>query len=340
MARMTILIVILLTALFNFSCDTTEPLTNGGNNVDTTSHEFNWAIDTIGGLSSNLNDVWGIDENNVYAVGLVILSLSPFNVANIMHWDGAEWRKIEYLEGTLFSIYGFEKNDIWVCGYWRVDDNAYALISHWDGVEWRTWKFNEFPGLNSIWGTSSQNMYAVGTEGTILHYNGNAWQKMSSGITEELREIWGINDREIYAVGNSRTTFNGIILKFNGQQWIKINDHTFRPDKPSGELLSVWGGSSNRFYVDRFMGHDTTWALVDWPRDNTLIDDIFGSAENNIFAVGSFDLIMHYNGNTFHRYHFYKKPSGGRLKGIFATQSHVFIVGSSQEFKGVVYRGF
>jgi hypothetical protein len=35
--------------------------------------------------------------------------------------------------------------------------------------------------LMSVWGTSSNDVYAVGSNGTILHYDGTAWSQMASG---------------------------------------------------------------------------------------------------------------------------------------------------------------
>lgn len=321
-----------------FTCNPVEPPPDNNDNLpDTTSHEFSWEIDTIGMFQSSLFDVWGTDKNNIYAVGFVYLSYSPYHATNIMYWNGSNWNPIDYLEGDLISIYGFGKSDIWVCGAWMIDNNAYALISHWNGDRWQTWKFNQYPALLSIWGTSSQNMYAVGDKGLILKYNGLNWQQISTNISQNLYEIYGISENEIYAVGNSYPDFKTIVLKYNGLGWKKPVENI--SGKPQGELASLWGSKSNKFYIDIYSGYDSTWTIFGWPNDNTFIDKIRGTGENNIFAVGSFDLIMHYNGTSFKRYDFYKKPNGGRLFGIYAAEKSVFIVGS-ENAKGIVYRGF
>src|SRR6185436_9563068 len=41
------------------------------------------------------------------------------------------------------------------------------------------------------WGTSTDNVWAVGSGGTILHWNGMAWSFFDSGTTETLVDIWG-----------------------------------------------------------------------------------------------------------------------------------------------------
>ena len=41
----------------------------------------------------------------------------------------------------------------------------------------------------AVWGTSSNDVFAVGDSGTILRYNGSAWSAMTSGTTECLNGI-------------------------------------------------------------------------------------------------------------------------------------------------------
>jgi hypothetical protein len=315
-----------------------NPVIPPDNLPDTTSHEIVWQIDTIGGWQSRFFDIWGTDENNVYAVGLVYISLDPYQVASIMHWDGSNWTPINYAEGILKSIFGFDKDNIWACGYWQVDNRTYALITHWDGNAWTTWKMDQYPALNAVWGTSSSNLFVCGADGTILKYNGIKWDKMTTNVTESLRCIWGNSKNEIYAVGNTFDTYSWVILKYNGSTWKKIKESSNAPEKPIGELTTVWTCKTNSYYTNEFIGKDTSWSLFGWPEDNTLIDQVRGSGENNIFAVGSFDLIMHYNGSTFRRYDFYKKPAGGRLYGIYIAGKKVFIAGVAN-YRAIVYRG-
>ena len=79
------------------------------NGTDTTSHNFIWTADTLGVYPSYLHGVWGTDLNNVYAVGLIIYSYSPYTFTGIIHWDGTKWTSMDYHEGWLNSIYGFGK---------------------------------------------------------------------------------------------------------------------------------------------------------------------------------------------------------------------------------------
>jgi len=252
--------ILILSLITGINCKK-NPVTPPDNLPDTTSHEISWEIDTIGGWQSRFNDIWGTDENNVYAVGTVFLSLDPYKVTNIMHWDGNKWEAIDYLEGDISGIYGFDKNNIWICGDWQVDDKAYALIGYWNGSKWQTWKFNEYPNLSSIWGTSSNNLYACGANGTILRYDGKNWNKITTNVTESLRSIWGNSENEIYAVGNTFDTYSWVVLKYDGSTWKKVKESSNTPEKAVGELTTIWTCKSNTYYTNEFIGKDTSWSL-------------------------------------------------------------------------------
>lgn len=56
-------------------------------------------------------------------------------------------------------------------------------------------------GLESVWGSSSSDVFAVGVDGIILHYDGSAWSVMNSGTSDELYGVWGSSSTDVFAVG-------------------------------------------------------------------------------------------------------------------------------------------
>jgi len=86
-------------------------------NLDTTSHEFSWEIDTLSSptvIQILPHAIWGSDTDNVYMVGH-----SDGYEARIWHWNGSIWRAFEDLTAfgmTPTDIFGFSENDIWIVG--------------------------------------------------------------------------------------------------------------------------------------------------------------------------------------------------------------------------------
>ena len=87
--------------------------------------------------------------------------------------------------------------------------------------------------LNGIWGAASDDIFAVGDNGTILHYDGSSWSSMTSGTTENLNAIHGVSGSSILAAGD-----NGTILHYDGSSWTSMTSGT------TENLLSVFYLSS------------------------------------------------------------------------------------------------
>jgi len=66
--------------------------------------------------------------------------------------------------------------------------------------------------LNDVWGSSANDIFAVGSGGTILHYNGSNWSAMTSGTIQGLNAVWGSSANDIFAVGSG-----GTILHYTSQ---------------------------------------------------------------------------------------------------------------------------
>jgi len=134
------IIIVILEIIYISSCQrSTEPLINNPG-PDTTSHNFTWTADTIyaeDAYQIYLYDIWGTDENNVWAVGH-----SEKLRYRIWHYDGKTWSNVYvpafYHVPTYREIFGFGENDFWIVGYGVKTniDSAVGYILHYDG-EWR-----------------------------------------------------------------------------------------------------------------------------------------------------------------------------------------------------------
>lgn len=113
-----------------------------------------------------------------------------------------------------------------------------GTILHYDGAAWTGMASGTTKTLNGVWGTSADNVYAVGTGGSILHYDGTSWTAMTSGTAETLNGVWGATSSDVFAVGD-----NGSILHCNGATWAAMVSDT------SIDLKSVCGTTSTDVYA-------------------------------------------------------------------------------------------
>ncbi len=124
-----------------------------------TSHDYTWQEYTIGDFGI-LYDVWGTDENNVYAVGDININNEYYGV---LHYDGSSWDVVVDTVGGS-AIYGFGPEDIWVIGgaVYHYTDNKWVRLDasvnngHITILDDILFRNNPY---TSIWGTSSSNLY-------------------------------------------------------------------------------------------------------------------------------------------------------------------------------------
>lgn len=306
----------------------TDPLTVS--TLAPTSHNYTWQEYIIGdnlGFSSNaLYDVWGTDENHVWAVGGVRINGTQYGV---LYWNGTEWIPDSTAGG--YAIYGFNNSDIWTVG---------GAVYHYDGVKWNridgyssngqgfpldSVLFYSMP-YTSIWGTSSNNLYLGNQWGKIIHWDGKKGSVVFS--TDKLIwDLWGTDENNIYAATGELYQFTGELFHFNGSNWSSIrtggvgniSTNTFGP------FSSVWGTKNNELYLQAKYIESRTGNKWNYEELCPLfMKKITGTNSNNIFACGSRGVIKHFNGINWITY---EGITNIYLNGIFATEQKVFIVG-------------
>ena len=152
--------------------------------------------------------------------------------------------------------------------------------------------------LNDVWGTSANEVFAVGAQETILFFNGTDWSVVNSlGNGVALRDVSGNSKSNVYAVGDG-----GIAKYFDGNSW----------GDPVGfintgaNLNGVWVSSGGEVFIVGEMPppggtavilHYTgaAWELQESDTGNTL-EAVWGNSETDVFAVGALGTILHYDG--------------------------------------------
>ena len=129
--------------------------------------------------------------------------------------------------------------------------------------EWQQMQSGTTVTLQSVWGCSPSDVFAVGQNGTILHYDGSGWSPMDSGTTKTLNGLWGTSSSDVYAVG---ATNGRVILHFDGSSWQEMAS----PPTSFG-YWNVWGSSSSDIFAVGSSGtivhyDGTTWSVMLTPK--------------------------------------------------------------------------
>ncbi len=283
--------------------------------LDTTSHDFTWQSWTFGGDAGGcvLYDVAIIDDNDIWAVGEIYLLDTlgqpdplPYNA---VHWDGIEWKLNRipyYYQGQPYyhpikSIFAFSINDVWFCG------NG---VVHWNGSQFipisvpaNVWGSYQ---MNKLWGTSSNDLYAVGNNGSIAHYNGHSWTKIESGTNLNINDIYGAyNERtsqyEILApASNVLQSLDRDLLSINGYSVTHLLTEPI-----NGTISTSWFipdriyliGGDGIFKKSNFA--DSLWEIKHRGITIYYTYCIRGTSINNIALIGAYGDVLHFNGYDF-----------------------------------------
>jgi hypothetical protein len=112
-----------------------------------------------------------------------------------------------------FSIFAFSQAD-----YWLVHGSIAFHTS--DGTHFDD---NRKGAVNACWGTKSSDMFFVGNGGHIFHYDGTNFTDMTSNTTKDLHSVWGTSSNNVWAGGSNLSTGSVVLLHYDGHLWTNID---------------------------------------------------------------------------------------------------------------------
>jgi hypothetical protein len=287
--------------------------------MDTTSHDFTWELFTFGSSGSSvLYDVSIVNKDNIWAVGTIHTTetdtidslgnwIPPYNA---LHWDGQRWelKRILYQGGfwEINTVFAFSSTDIW-----------FEAFVRWNGTNFIEM---QIPGIlighniSKVWGLASTDFYVVGSEGFIAHYNGSSWQKLESGTVLPIQDIWGDEDNEIYVIAS--TKYYG-----DDSKVFKIEHETVTEIPNTGlpwSISGLWFKSGLGYYIvgDGIYYSRSSPTMPSWKEiipkiTNYYSHAIKGKDINDLFLVGSYNTVVHFNGLTWKDYSNNELPNLG-----------------------------
>ena len=229
--------------------------------------------------------------------------------------------------GYLSSVWGTDDSNIWVVG-----GTTEGLIYFYDGEEWTTQLPPEgTPLLNWVFGFSTTDVYAVGTDGAFIHFDGDEWSSIDSGTERDLWGVWGSSPSEVWLVGGDVSNGEPVILRWNGSQIEDVGIESDENPLAATALFKVWGIGTKTFAVGQ-RGLIVEWNGSAWSNvaagaeaDDDFVS-LWGTSEENIVVVGgrAGARIATYNGSTFDTI----APSGfGGLNAVYMCEENEAVVG-------------
>jgi hypothetical protein len=168
-----------------------------------------------------------------------------------------------------------------------------GTILYFDGTEWQAHCGNvTHQTLHAIWGCDPGSLYVVGENGTFLRWNGTKWTQEDSFTDVDLYGIWGTGPDDIYAVGGG-----GEIHHFDGSGW------TLEFSMPAHDLKAISGLSAQCIYAAGnkntvLRKNGTEWIICDTPGENWDSYDCVSVASADHVFIGGYGMLLHYDGGS------------------------------------------
>jgi hypothetical protein len=311
-----------------------------------------WQTFRFGGNAGScvFNDVAIINDTLAYAVGAIYLNDSTTgqpdpNAYNLVKWDGVKWNLLRLQFYTFCgqsstgsyptnAILAFGPTDIWIA--------SGSEITHYDGANQLVTICTPV-STNKLWGTSSNDIYAVGALGGIAHYNGSVWTKIESGTTISINDIYGAYNSaskqwEILAVASQNLPTGHAILSINGNTATPLSSN---PIDNVEEYFGVWFVPCEQYYVigdgiyQKNLLSDAAWRNNPLDVTHYATTKIRGNAINDVFACGAFGEVLHFNGSTWKSYQSTTYLSDGAYTSIAIQNNFVIVVGGDNPLAAV-----
>ncbi len=284
--------------------------------LDTTSHDFTWTVETLGDAGSYLNDVAIVDENNIWVVGYIKEGDSIYNAA---HWDGEKWEMI--LVGsvgvTINGIYYISDDNIWV---------TTGIVYHWNGSEWERYHlwdmgiihYPEDGGVYQVWGSSSDNVWFAGNNGTLVHYDGSRFRRVESGTDVDLKDMDGTPDgKHVFVAGVTKMgdwAGHSVFLHIEeGIPKIKYTSTPYSGDPENGNFGAIHAltVTDSRVYTNPLAVDMLVYEIIPdiyhyYPVKSTVLRtdyyaaglQICGKRNQDILFISQESVVVHYNGSS------------------------------------------
>lgn len=340
---------------FLFQDDLSKGTTNtvSARAMDTTSHDFTWQAFLFGvpGTSS-LSGASFINENDIWAVGDVYLKDSLGQIEepryNAFHWNGIVWEKKRAYDAInettpLLGVFAINPNII-ICSdgspYFKIKD-GWKLYHLWNlGI-----LKNSNGLIHKIWGSSMSDIYFTGRTGSIVYNSSGNWYFIDVKERYDFNDVFGITDPKdnsitVFCAGSDYGDLFDNDQSFRKAKLIKITNRTKVDSvhwngKP---LITLWTNDGKRFYAgagEIFSNKRGAWQKVLTGGGDNIIN-IRGNGMNDIFAVGSFGTILHFNGKTWKAYNGF---GGMHFSTVTVKDNLVVAAGSTNSAQGVVVIG-
>ena len=354
MRNIRLIMFSLLLLVFSFGCK--SPTGPPPDNTPPGKRDYVWSIDSVdyGNLPSTiqLESIWRSSATDVWGAA----GDAPDVRDCLWHYDGTKWSRAT--EGTpitdntgnkvVYAVWGTAQNNIWAFGR-KINQNVVsAFIMHYDGGQWTDVTPATVAALSinlyNVYGINQNDIWVGGYE-YALHYDGTQWRAFKVADSMNIASISG-NGKNIYLSTYSPWSNDARFIFFLSGSGFKQIDNTNASTMKFGLFLWARASELTTFangVISTTLNGDGSVNTTGWQKDfttSTFLGGIDVQNTKNVFAVGQWNLVCHYNGTDWAQI-FIDIPNHAvdpyaLFGGVWTDGNEVFICDTQN---GIVYHG-
>ena len=228
-----------------------------------------WNVYVLPG-ENHIRKLWGSSPDDLYGI----------SYDAVWHWNGMDWRRIYQnpMEGDLINIWGFRHDtgdlDLFVAG-------AHGAILHFNSTSghWHPMTTGVDVTLLALWGSSMENIYAVGSDRIVLRYDGQTWITVyGPEAALHFSSVWGSDPDHVFIAGD------GAQILHCSTKECRWQDAPFHYP-----LADIWGRSAEDVYAAGSQGmvyhyDGSTWSPVRQVDSVERFSNIWGYGDRILFT--------------------------------------------------------
>jgi hypothetical protein len=206
---------------------------------------------------------------------------------------------------------------------------------------WSTQATPDDQGNRGVWGSAANNVYAANYTG-MLRYDGAGWSHVAAVRWRSLHDVWGSAASNVWGVGDK-----GEMVRWDGSAWTLFRyDGTSVAARGLGDydmpasaytLRGVWGSAANNVFAVGDSGVVLRYNGTAWTRMTTgttaQLNDVWGSGASDVYAATATGRLLRFNGTAWSFVAGVQAP--GALRSVWGSASNnVYAVGDG----GIMYR--
>lgn len=195
---------------------------------------------------------------------------------------------------------------------------------HWDGHVWSEVPKATDKPLYALWGAGPKDVWAGGEDGVIVHWDGTKWSVVPSGTKQWIFGMWGSGPTDVWAMSSKGTS-----LHWDGKRWA-----VGRIGTPSDSFGGIWGSGPDDVWALAETGVIAHWDGKRWSKVESGVQsdlqDVWGSGPKDAWIAGDKGTLLHWDGTAWTS----KAPTTGNAvsyKSIEGGPSGILLIASGND---------